>query len=489
MSTTSTASSAQESSWGALFQGGNALRSFTLVGGVILYAINMYIVTTILPNIVADIGGLAYFSWNTTLFIVSSIIGSALTSRAVTQIGARSAYLFALLLFLIGSIWAATAFSMWFLLIGRTIQGLGGGMLFALGYILIRIVFPAHLWTRATALVSGMWGVATLLGPAIGGIFAQSGHWRWAFWSLVPIIILLAIVVIAKISGKPPQSQNTRQDADHCAPQKAPIPALALSLLVLSVTLISLSSLKSTLLWSGGFLMAGILLLILMIMIDKKAQHKLLPTGAYSLKTPLGKAYLVMLLLIFGITTEIFIPYFLQIIHGMKPLSAGYMTAIMAAGWTLASIPSAAKIGKTRRILMFIAPIIVMLSLITLAITLSHTPSSNALLIIYGIALLGVGFGIGLIWPHLLNLVFISAPVGEEAITSASVTTVQLYGTALAAALAGLVANQAGIVSIGGVFGAKMASDGLFTLFAVAPLIAIFFVYRIIRLPVFKSDK
>lgn len=478
MSSTLTETNLKEESWGALFQGGNALRSLTLVGGVVLYAINMYIVTTILPNIVSDIGGLAYFSWNTTFFIVSSIIGSVITSKIMGYWGPRRTYILALVIFACGSIWCALAFSMWFLLIGRALQGAGGGMLFALGYMLIRIVFEPRLWTRATALVSGMWGVATLLGPAIGGIFAQSGHWRWAFWSLLPFIIILGLVVLNKISGK----------VDHESISESKLPKLTLILLVLSVTLISLSSMKEEMSWMLSCLILGMVLLVLMIVVDKKAIYKLLPTGAYSLKTVLGKTYLVMALLIFGMTTEIFVPYFLQIIHGLQPLSAGYLTAIMAAGWTVAAIPSAAQIGKARRLLMMAGPICIAISLVILALTLSlHSSGHNLLLFLYAFALLGVGFGIGLVWPHLLNLVFVSAPKGEEALASASVTTVQLYATALAAAVSGLVVNQAGIVTIGGIEGAKSASNYLFTIFSIAPLIAILLVYKIVKLPVFHG--
>lgn len=465
-------------SWGALFQGGNALRSLTLVGGVVLYAINMYIVTTILPNIVNDIGGLTYFSWNTTFFIVSSIVGSAVTSKVMGYYGPRKTYLLALFIFACGSIWCALAFSMWFLLIGRALQGVGGGMLFALGYMLIRIVFEPRLWTRATALVSGMWGVATLLGPAIGGIFAQSGNWRWAFWSLLPFIIVLGCVVLNKIAAK--------VDFDNESESK--LPNMTLILLVLSVTLISLSSMKEDLIWMLSCLFLGLLLLGVMVSIDRKATYKLLPTGAYSLKAVLGKTYLVMALLIFGMTTEIFVPYFLQVIHGLQPLGAGYLTAIMAAGWTIAAIPSAAQIGRIRRLLMMAGLICISFSLMILASTLSiHSEGHFLLLSLYALALLGVGFGIGLVWSHLLNLVFISAPKGEEALTSASVTTVQLYATALAAAISGLVVNQAGIVSIGGLLGAQNASNYLFMIFSIAPIMAIFLVYKIVKLPAFHT--
>lgn len=466
-------------SWADLFSNGNALRTLTLVGGVALYAINMYIVTTILPNIVNDIGGLEFFSWNTTLFIVTSIIGSTMTNKLVINLGPKFAYLLALLLFAVGSIGCAIAFNMPFLLLGRAFQGLGGGIMFALGYTLIRIVFEQHLWTRATALVSAMWGLSTLFGPTIGGFFAQGGHWRWAFWSLLPFIIVLAIIVNSQITQKIAEQDN----------EQPKIPFYSLALLILSVIFISLSSLKEEIIWTTMCLIIGLMTLVWMIKVDKNSSNKLLPTGAYSLSTTLCRTYLVMILLMIAMTTEIFVPYFLQIIHGMKPLSAGYMTAIMAAGWTISALPSAAKLGKTRRTLMMIGPFVVTCSLIALAFTMSNNVYTEILLfIIYGFALFGIGFGIGLIWPHLLNLVFVSAPKGEETLTSASITTVQLYATALAAAFAGLVANQAGLVRIGGVIGAQVASNWLFALFSIAPILAIFLVIKILKLPMFQVN-
>lgn len=466
-------------SWADLFSNGNALRTLTLVGGVALYAINMYIVTTILPNIVNDIGGLEFFAWNTTLFIVTSIIGSTMTSKLVTKLGPRYAYLVALLLFTIGSIGCAIAFNMPFLLLGRAFQGLGGGIMFALGYTLIRIVFEQPLWTRATALVSAMWGLSTLFGPTIGGFFAEGGHWRWAFWSLLPFIAILAIVVNSQITQKITEQGHSDQSK---------IPLYPLILLILSVIFISLSSLKEEIVWTTACLILGLTTLVWMIIIDKKTNNKLLPTGSYNFNTTLCKTYSVMILLMTAMTTEIFVPYFLQIIHGMKPLSAGYMTAIMAAGWTISALPSAAKLGKIRRKLMMIGPVVVTCALIVLAFTMSNnTDTTVVLLILYGCALLSLGFGIGLVWPHLLNLVFVSSPKGEENLTSASITTVQLYATALAAAFAGLVVNQAGLVRIGGVMGAQVASNWLFSLFAIAPILAIFLVMKILKLPMFQA--
>jgi len=271
-------------SWTDLFSNGNALRTLTLVGGVALYAINMYIVTTILPNIIEDIGGLEFFSWNTTLFIVTSIIGSTMTSKLVTNLGPKYAYLLALLLFAIGSIGCAIAFNMPFLLLGRAFQGLGGGIMFALGYTLIRIVFEQHLWTIATALVSAMWGLSTLFGPTIGGFFAEDDHWRWAFWSLLPVITVLAVIV---------NRQITQKIANHNNNDQPKIPFYSLILLILSVIFISLSSLKEETVWTSICLILGLIALIWMIIIDKNSSNKLLPTGTYSLNTTLCRTYLV----------------------------------------------------------------------------------------------------------------------------------------------------------------------------------------------------
>ncbi|WP_312111434.1 MFS transporter, partial [Pantoea septica] len=159
-------SSVQEGSWNDLLGGRNLFFSIALSGGVALHAINIYIATTVLPSVVNEIGGLELYSWNTTLFVVASILGSALTSRLLAQLGARKAYLVAVMLFIAGSLVCALAQTMPVMLAGRALQGLGGGFLFALCYAMIYTVFDEKLWPRAMALISGMWGVATLLGPA-----------------------------------------------------------------------------------------------------------------------------------------------------------------------------------------------------------------------------------------------------------------------------------------------------------------------------------
>lgn len=459
-----------QAKWADLLRGTNALLTIALTGGVALHAINIYIVTTILPSVVNDIGGLEYYAWNTTIFVATSIVGSALSSKILNNLGPKFAYLTALLLFSLGSIWCAASPSMLSLLVGRAFQGLGGGILFALSYALIRVVFPENLWSRAMGIVSGMWGIATLCGPAIGGIFAQGGHWRWAFWSLLPVAILLALIVINQL----PRKNNHAQQANK-------LPLLAIILLVASVLTISIGSLSSDLLSNTIGLLVGIGILVTIALIDGKNGKRLLPTGSYSLKSALGIIYLTMSLLVGGMTTEIYVPYFLQTIHHFSPLSAGYLTAIMAAGWTIGALFSANKTGSIVLKILRAGPVIIFMSLVVLAILAPNLQlvHSIALFIIYLIAMMGVGLGIGICWPHLVLRVFNAAPKGEENLASSSVITVQLYATALSAALVGVVVNNTGLINPGGVEGAQQASVWLFSLFAICPFLGIFLIRKV----------
>ncbi|MGO2334935.1 MFS transporter [Providencia sp.] len=447
--------------WADLLSGTNALLTIALTGGVALHAINIYIVTTILPSVVNDIGGLEYYAWNTTVFVATSIVGSALSSKVLDSLGPKFAYLTALILFSLGSIWCAASPSMLTLLGGRALQGFGGGILFALSYALIRVVFTPNLWSRAMGVVSGMWGIATLCGPAIGGIFAQGGHWRWAFWALLPVAVLLAIIVLGQLPGKKSQQQQNNK-----------IPFLAISLLVASVLAISIGSLSENLINNLVGLLIGIAILITIIFIDGKNGKRLLPTGSYSLKSTLGVLFLTMTLLVGGMTTEIYVPYFLQTIHQFSPLVAGYLTAVMAAGWTIGALFSANKTGDIVLRILRAGPVIIFISLIILAILTPNLALVNSipLFIIYLIAMTGVGFGIGICWPHLVLRVFNAAPKGEENLASSSVITIQLYATALSAALVGVVVNNSGLISPGGIEGAQQASIWLFALFAIFPL-------------------
>jgi len=459
--------------WGDLLTGRNGWMALALTGGVALHAVNVHIVTTVLPSVVQDIGGLRWYAWNTTLFVVASIIGAALSVRLLAASGPRGAYLAALAVFALGSIACASAGSMAGMLAGRSVQGLGGGTLAALSYALIRVVFAPPLWPRAVALVSGMWGVATLCGPAVGGLFAQTGHWRWAFWMLLPVCVLQALLVIAQL--RPADKTEAATDA---TPR---IPALQIALLAMSVLAVAAASLSAQLGWQAIGVVVGIALGAAAIVVDRRARVRLLPSGATRLTSPLGAVYATVALLLAGTTTEIYVPYFLQTLHGYTPLAAGYLTAAMAAGWSLASLVSSGREGASASRLLRAGPVLAAVSLLALALLIpaNGTIPPGAQMLLCGLALAGAGAGVGIGWPHLLTRVLSLALPVEGGMASAAITTVQLYGMAIGAAIAGLVANAAGLIHPGGTAGAQSAAVWLFASFALAPALAVLLVRRI----------
>lgn len=460
--------------WGNLLRGENGLRALALTGGVALHAINVHIVTTVLPSVVREIGGLAWYAWNTTLFMVASIIGAAFSVRVLAALGPRASYLTALLTFALGSVICAMASSMPMMLAGRSVQGLGGGLLAALSYALIRIVFAAPLWPRAVALVSGMWGISTLCGPAVGGLFAQAGHWRWAFWTLLPIALAQATLVFVQL-----RPQKLVEIPKHAKPPAVPLQQIAL--LAASVLAIAVGSMSPSLLWQAIGVAIGLLLGVAAIICERRASVHMLPTRGTEPGTPLGAIYASVALLLIGIMTEIFVPYFLQTLHGHPPLTAGYLTAAMAAGWSVGSLWSSGHHNAGAARMLRAGPALCTLSLLALGILIPFDLGMPTHLqtTISAIALAGVGAGVGIGWPHLVTRVLTVAPKGEESTASTAVTTVQLYGMAVGASIAGLVVNAAGISTPGGAAGAQSAAAWLFFSFALAPAMAMLLARRI----------
>lgn len=450
-------------SWSELLHGRNGLRSLALAGGVALHAVNVYIATTILPSVVGDIGGLEYYAWNTTLFVVASILGSAMSPKVMDSMDLRKAFLLTIALFVLGTACCALAPAMPWMLLGRTIQGFGGGFLLGLSYSAVRLVFDERLWPRAMVLVSSMWGVATLTGPAIGGMFAQTGHWRLAFWSVLPIAAVLAWLV---------QTQLGQASARSDKPAKAPMGKIAC--LALSVLIVSVASLSRHLAWNVAGMVAGIMVMVLIARSDRQGGVRLFPTGSYSPFTALGSLYACVCLLSLGVTTEIYIPYFLQVIHGMSPLAAGYWTAALSAGWTTGSFISSGRSTTVVNRLILAGPLASAVSLAALAVLLPWATLSqdSAAVYVLLVPLTVVGLGVGLCWPNLLTRIFKSAPKGQENIASAAITTLQLYSMAMGAALAGMVTNAAGFLDPGGQVGAQQAALALFAVFACAPALA-----------------
>lgn len=347
----------------------------------------------------------------------------------------------------------------------RTIQGFGGGLLLGLSYSSVRMVFDERLWPRAMALISSMWGVATLAGPAVGGIFAESGNWRLAFWSIIPVALVITVLVATQL--------KTRKENRHHTVTRPPL--LKIAFLTWSVIVIAFGSLAQS--WLLIALSFVIVLTILygMARDDANSDNPLFPHGTYSIKHPLGSLYAGIALMSIGVTSGIFIPYFLQTIHGVRPLAAGYMTALMSAGWTVGSVMMASRSPLFANKLLRIGPVVSAISLAALGLLLPWQglqTELHALWLLY-ISLFGVGLGVGMIWPHLLTRVFKSSEPGQENLASSAITTLQLYAMSIGAAVAGMITAAAGF-NEGTIESAQQASMALLLSFALVPLVFVF---------------
>ncbi|GAA6192885.1 MFS transporter [Phaeobacter sp. NW0010-22] len=157
-----------EAGWRAILLGPLAPASAVLAAGIALHAVNITLSATMLPSIVAEIGWQNLYAWNATLATLAAILSAASTGNLLRRTGMRLGLGLSGLIFALGSLVAATAMTMPVLILGRIMQGAGGGMLFTLCYSMIIVVYPERLWSRAMALLSGTWGITMLFGWAGG---------------------------------------------------------------------------------------------------------------------------------------------------------------------------------------------------------------------------------------------------------------------------------------------------------------------------------
>jgi hypothetical protein len=339
-------------SWGALFRHGRMAHTLLLTLGVGVHAIDVFIIASVLPSVVADIGGAAFYTWSTMLYVVASILGTACSGFIRARCDLQRAYIAGALVFLTGSAGCAVAPSMAWLLLARVAQGLGGGMLIALSYGMVGELYPAALRSRAFSLISGMWGTAALLGPTVGGVFAAIGWWRGAFWVATPVIVGLMGLAWCTLPATAGQSATAR------------LPWERLLLLGLGVLCVACSA-QVVGLWPRlALIAAGGIMLGLTFRVDAQALARLFPSQPLSLHHPVGTAYWIFFLLdVTSSQVSVFIPLVVQVLHGVSPLGAGYVAALRSLAWTLAALGSAGLGDRWVRLVMWVGPLFITCSI------------------------------------------------------------------------------------------------------------------------------
>jgi MFS family permease len=428
--TETTASAA--GSWRELL-GDHLGATVVLAGGVAIYATNEFITISLLPSAVADIGGERLYAWVTTVYLVASVMAATTVGPVLTRFGPRTAYLGALLSFAVGSALCAVAPTMALLLVGRVAQGLAGGVLAGLGYAVISAALPDRLWTRASAVVSAMWGIGTLVGPATGGLFAQFGFWRGGFGLLAILAVAMSLLVPVALPARAPAAQEMI---------RTHIPVRSLLLLGLAALAVSVAVLPHSAAAIAGLLAVGAALVLVFILVDRRVSAAVLPRKAFE-PGPLKWIYLTLGLLMAASMVDMYVPLFGQRLGALAPVVAGFLGAALSVGWTVGEIASASitNVRATVRVVA-VAPLVMAAGLGLAAFTqIDRAPSG--VVVLWALALVITGAGIGMAWPHLSAWAMGSVvdDPAQQAVAAAAINTVQLMCGAFGAGLAGVVVN------------------------------------------------
>jgi MFS family permease len=420
-------------SWRELLGPKNLGASTVLAGGVALYATNEFLTISLMPSAVADIGGQRFYAWVTTVYLVASVVAATTVHATVMRLGPRWSYLLGLSVFGAGSLACALAPTMETLLVGRTVQGAAGGLLAGLGYAVINTALPSVLWTKASALVSAMWGVGTLVGPAAGGLFSQFSSWRWAFGVLVILTVAMTVLVPIALPGR-------RETADvETAPTA--IPVWSLLLLGAAALAVSVAGIPHDVRATAGLLAIGAALVAVFVYVDRRRPAAVLPPSTFG-AGPLKWIYLTLGVLMAATMADMYVPLFGQRLAHLTPVAAGFLGAGLAIGWTVGEI-SSASLRSTRAIkrTVAVAPLVMAVGLALGALT-QFDEASVGLVGVWAVALFITGTGVGIAWPHLSAWAMscVDDPA-EGPAAAAAINTVQLICGAFGAGLAGVVVN------------------------------------------------
>lgn len=397
-----------------------------LAGGILLQALNAYVTSSLLPDLVAEIGGEPFYAWVASLYFVASVIAAMLSSRALLKLGARTAFVVGFGVFAIGCVVAALAPGMEIFLVSRVLQGLGGGLLAGLSFATIRSALPQPLWSQGTAIVSAMFAIGTLVGPALGGAFAQAGIWRLAF-------VVLAALGLALTALVPRALPNTARSNDV-----GQIPFASMAALTLAVLAMSLAGVLGG---AGTWVALGVgaLLVGAFVVAERFGSTSVLPRFTYRRGNSLKWLYLTIALGSAAVVTEAFTPLFGQRLIGLEPLVAGFLGATVSAGWSAAAIPSSrVQSAAARRRLSMFGPLLTAIALGATAVLQLVSPSGLSVLG-WAFTLFLAGVGIGMSNPH-LSVAVMSSTEDERlaAQAAAGVPIASQMGQMLFVALGGV---------------------------------------------------
>jgi MFS family permease len=437
----------ERTDWADFFAEGRGARMALICLGVWLNAADSLVTSTIMPTVGRALGGYEYFSWATAAYMVGAILSGATAARLSARLGLRNVMIAAGVLTAVGCAVSALSPAMIPFVAGRAVQGIGSGWIVGACYAAIGAIFPARHLARIFSLMTAIWGVATVLGPLVGGVFAEGDAWRALFWAFAAqcLVFIGAALVLLKPgaaagAGRAPWGQ--------------------LALVILGVLLIGAADITGSLGVAAALLVASVLAFIAAVRLPGALGESLLPRAAGDPRSVIGAGYLSY----FALTAaamgfSVYAPALMQKLYGLSPLVSGYVAGLESLGWTVAALAVAGTKARWHGPIIRLGGACVVVGLAVLAVV---TRSGPLVAIFAAGAVLGAGFGFqsGLTGRRVIA----AAGEGERETASAGINSVRLVGNAAGACLAGAIANFLGFGSGVSTSAAQASAVWLFAL-------------------------
>jgi EmrB/QacA subfamily drug resistance transporter len=353
-----------------------------------LAMLDQTIVSTALPTIVGDLGGLQHLSWVVTAYLLSATVLTPIYGKLGDMFGRKLILQAAIAIFVLGSTLCGFSQNMAQLIAFRTLQGAGGGGLMVVAVAAVADVVPPRERGKVQGLFGAVYGVATIVGPLAGGFFVDKFTWRWIFFINIPLA-LLALVVIAVVFKS--RTERHKREIDYLG---AALLAVGLTSIVLFTSLGG-----NTFAWNSpqivGMIVTVILAILAFVWAETHAVEPVLPLTLFrnrSFATASTMAFVVGLAMFSTVT---FLPLYLQIVRGVSPTASGLQLAPMMGGMLITSIGSGFMISKFGRYKPF--PIIGSAVMSLAMFLLSRlTVETAAWIVTVDMIVLGLGLGLTL---------------------------------------------------------------------------------------------
>lgn len=397
--------------------------------GMFLGALEATVVSTAMPTVIASLGGLHIYSWVFSAYVLTSTVTVPVWGRLSDLYGRRPFVLAGIFIFLVGSVLSGLATSMTQLVIFRALQGLGAGALLPLGMTIIGEIYSLERRARMQGLFSGVWGLASIIGPLIGGFITDHLSWRWVFFINIPFGLLSAFLIGTALIE--PKDHRKRVTIDYAG-------AVTLTVL-LTLLLLALMNGGAQQDWRSPWVLGplgiAVLLGVLLVHIERRAPDPIVPFSLFGhriFSVSAGNGFFVGMAM-FGSLS--FIPLFVQGVIGTTATEAGTTLTPFMLAWVGFSVIGGRLILKVGyRVTALMGAALLVVGFIGLALMDAQT---SRLFVMGALAVAGAGMGFSMI--TLLIAVQMTIPRTQLGIATSGTIFFRSIGGAVGVAVMGAV--------------------------------------------------